>query len=87
VRASPRETQAKRLADEYDAAQERGEVAKSGDTLRNGPIVPERNAGDATAADVGLSRRKSMKPARVSPTSAANPTMFMLGIETWRMLP
>jgi hypothetical protein len=28
--ASPRETQAKRLADEYDAAQERGEINRRG---------------------------------------------------------
>jgi hypothetical protein len=48
----------RRLADEYDAAQERGEIAKSGDTLRNGPGVPKRNAGKATAADVGLSRKE-----------------------------
>jgi hypothetical protein len=48
----------RRLADEYDAAQERGEVAKSGDTLRNGPGVPKQNAGKATAADVGLSRKE-----------------------------
>lgn len=40
----------RRLADEYDAAQERGEVAFSGDTLRAGPGVPNRNAGKATAA-------------------------------------
>jgi hypothetical protein len=31
----------RRLADEYDAAQERGEVANSGDTLRHGPGVPD----------------------------------------------
>lgn len=52
------EAQAKRrLADEYDAAQERGEVAESGDTLKRGPGVPEQNAGKSTAADLGLSRK------------------------------
>lgn len=42
------------LADEYDAAQERGEVARIGDNL---PSVPGRNA-KPTAADVGLSRKE-----------------------------
>ena len=45
----------RRLADEYDAAQERGEVAKLGDNL---PSVPERNAKPATAKDVGLTRKE-----------------------------
>lgn len=44
----------RRLADEYDAAQARGEVAKLGDNL---PSVPERNA-KPTAADVGLTRKE-----------------------------
>jgi hypothetical protein len=48
----------RRLADEYDAAQERGEIARHGETLRNGPDVPKRNGGKATAADVGLSRKE-----------------------------
>lgn len=49
------EAQAKRrLADEYDAAQERGEVAKIGDNL---PSVPDKNS-KATAADIGLSRKE-----------------------------
>lgn len=54
----------RRLADEYDAAQERGEVANSGDTLKRGPGVPEQNAGKATAADLGLSR-KDIHEARI----------------------
>jgi hypothetical protein len=44
----------RRLADEYDAAQERGEVARIGDNL---PSVTKRNA-KPTAADVGLSRKE-----------------------------
>lgn len=48
----------RRLADEYDAAQERGEVASSGDNLRKGSGVPKQNAGKATAADVGLTRKQ-----------------------------
>jgi hypothetical protein len=48
----------RRLADEYDTAQERGEVAKHGANLRKGPDVPKGNVGKATAADVGLSRKE-----------------------------
>lgn len=45
------EAQAKRrLADEYDAAQERGEVAKAGDNQHNKEVVPSGN-------DLGLSRK------------------------------
>lgn len=47
----------RRLADEYDAAQERGEVA----TRQNNPgsqgHVPKQNM-PATAADIGLSRKE-----------------------------
>jgi len=48
-----------RLADEYDAAQERGEVAKLGDNL---PSVDASNA-KPTAADLGL-RRDEIHEAR-----------------------
>lgn len=50
----------RRLADEYDAAQERGEVAKIGDNL---PSVPKQNS-KPTAADIGLSR-KDIHEARI----------------------
>src|SRR5690606_37179442 len=43
-----------RLADEYDAAQERGEVAAPG---QRGKAVPDGN-GISTAADVGLSGKQ-----------------------------
>lgn len=50
------EAQAKRrLADEYDAAQERGEVAKH--SAGNPQIVSNKNDLPATAAQVGLSRK------------------------------
>lgn len=49
-----------RLAEEYDAAQERGEVAKLGDNL---PSVAASNAKPATAADLGL-RRDEIHEAR-----------------------
>lgn len=47
----------RRLADEYDAAQERGEIAKATDKLRRGPVVPNENNGKPTTADIGLSRK------------------------------
>ena len=37
-----------RLADEIDAAQDRGEVAKPVDTLRQGPVVRTTDNGPAT---------------------------------------
>jgi hypothetical protein len=51
----------RRLADEYDAAQERGEVAKLG-TNQSG--VPEQNTRPATAEELGISR-KDVHDARI----------------------
>ncbi len=49
------EAQAKRrLADEYDAAQERGEVAKG--SVRTDIVSSENDVRPATAADLGLNR-------------------------------
>lgn len=44
----------RRIADEYDAAQDRGEVAKTGKPKN----VPDGNDKPATAEDVGLSRKQ-----------------------------
>jgi hypothetical protein len=64
------ESEAKRrLADEYDAAQQRGEVARIGDNL---PSVPERNA-KATAADVGLSRKDIHEARKIRDAEEADP--------------
>lgn len=49
----------RRLADEYDAAQERGEIA-----IGRPKSVPEENAFQATASDLGLSR-KDIHEARI----------------------
>lgn len=49
----------RRLADEYDAAQERGEIA-----IGRPKSVPDENAFQATAADLGLSR-KDIHEARI----------------------
>lgn len=45
----------RRLADEYDAAQERGEVKANGGA-RNF-TVPNKNSETPSAADIGLSRK------------------------------
>jgi len=45
----------RRLADEYDAAQERGEIGKRGDY---GVVSSKRELTPATASDLGLSRKE-----------------------------
>lgn len=50
-------TAKRRIADEYEAAQERGEVAKAGDNQHNREVVPNGN-------DLGLSR-KDIHEARI----------------------
>lgn len=62
----------RRLADEYDAAQARGEVASAKSNRGNQWTVSEGN-GAATAADLGLSR-KSIHDARlIRDAEAADP--------------
>lgn len=51
-----------RLADEYDAAQERGEVAKA--SVRTDIVLKQNDVRPATAADVGISR-KDIHEARI----------------------
>lgn len=64
------EAQAKRrLADEYDAAQDRGEVAKVGQPS----IVPVGNNKPATAADIGLDRKEIHDARQVRDVIASNP--------------
>jgi hypothetical protein len=45
----------RRLADEYDAAQERGEVAKG--SIRTDIVGEHNDVRPATAADLGLTRK------------------------------
>jgi hypothetical protein len=63
----------RRLADEYDAAQERGEVA----TRQNNPgsvgHVPGQNMPPATAADIGLSRKDIHEARQIRDAEAAEP--------------
>jgi hypothetical protein len=59
--AGPQEIEAlakRRLADEYDAAQERGEVASRTDSLRQGAVLPKQKNGKASAAEIGLSSKE-----------------------------
>lgn len=60
-----------RLAEEYDAAQERGEVASHGGG-RNFK-VPEGNVETATAADIGLSRKDIHEARQFRDAEAADP--------------
>lgn len=65
------EAQAKRrLADEYDAAQERGEVGQSGSRT---DLVPNGNEVKPTAADIGLSRKQIHEARIVRDAEAADP--------------
>lgn len=63
----------RRLADEYDGGQERGEIVASGDTLKRGPGVPQENAGKATAAEVGITRKEVHEARRVRNAEQAQP--------------
>lgn len=58
----------RRLADEYDAAQERGEVAKPGKPVN----VPDGN-NKATAAEIGLSRKDIHEAREIRDAEAASP--------------
>ena len=61
----------RRLADEYDAAQERGEVAQSGQYSRSeAEHLP-------TASDIGLSRKDSTRPASSAMPSVVTPASFI----------
>lgn len=59
-----------RLADEYDEAQRRGEVAKLGDNL---PSVGVDNAKPATAADLGLRRDEIHEARKLRDAEAEQP--------------
>lgn len=61
----------RRLADEYDAAQERGEIAKG--SVRT-DIVPEQNdVRPATAAEIGLSRKEIYEARQIRDAEDAEP--------------
>lgn len=60
-----------RLAEEYDAAQERGEIAKSG-FKGNQWSVPEENA-PPTAAEIGISRKDIHEARQIRDAELAEP--------------
>ncbi|SEO43629.1 hypothetical protein SAMN04489859_11091 [Paracoccus alcaliphilus] len=66
------ESEAKRrLADEYDAAQERGEVVgHGGDRVSK---VSGRNLAPATAADLGLSKKQVHEARQIRDAEATQP--------------
>jgi hypothetical protein len=57
----------RRLADEYDAAQERGEVAKAGDPR------PSKTEGLATVSDIGLTHKTIHEARKVRDAEKAAP--------------
>lgn len=65
----------RRLADEYDAAQERGEVAKAGDPR---PSVRE---GLATVADIGLKHKEIHDARQVRDAIEANPMVVRQALD------
>lgn len=68
----------RRLADEYDAAQDRGEVARIGDNL---PNVPDGNS-KPTAADIGISRKEIHEARQIRDAEKADPGIVKKTIET-----
>jgi hypothetical protein len=60
-----------RLADEYDAAQARGEAARH--SSGNPQIVPNKNDLPKTAADLGLDRKIILEARRVRDAEKAKP--------------
>jgi len=61
----------RRLADEYDAAQDRGEIAKS--SVRTDIVSDGNDVRPATAAEVGLNRKQMHDARQVRNAIVANP--------------
>lgn len=61
----------RRIADEYDAAQERGEVAKG--SVRTDIVPDENDVRPATAAEVGLSRKQIHEAREIRDAEEAQP--------------
>jgi phage N-6-adenine-methyltransferase len=62
----------RRLADEYDTAQERGEVAKRGEYDR-GANVPDGNISPATVEDIGLTRKQIHEAREIREAEKSDP--------------
>jgi hypothetical protein len=61
-----------RLADEYDAAQERGEVQKAGGDRKGKIIIPDQN-NDPTVTDIGLTSKEVHEARQVRDAEAREP--------------
>jgi predicted nucleotidyltransferase len=70
----------RRLADEYDAAQERGELSVKG---QHGVHVPNKNMR-ATAADVGLSRKEPHEARLIRDAEKRDPGVAAHAKFLWR---
>ena len=68
-----------RLADEYDAAQERGEIGQSGART---DLVPDGNEVTPSAADAGLSRKGIHEGRKLRDAEKASPGKTKAAIET-----
>jgi hypothetical protein len=74
------EAQAKRrLADEYDAAQERGEVVPR--TGGGDRTVPVGNGGPATVSDLGLTRKQVHEARQLRDAEAADPGVIRRALD------
>jgi hypothetical protein len=60
----------RRLADEYDAAQERGEIGKRGDY---GAVTSTAEVTPATAADIGLTHKEIHEARQIRDAEQADP--------------
>ena len=70
---------ARRLADEYDGAQQRGEVAANGQYQR---AVPDENSSPlATADDIGLSRKEIFEARQLRDAEQSNPGVTRRAID------
>jgi len=68
----------RRLADEYDGAQERGEVAKSGRAKTN---VPDQNILPAKVEEIGLTRKDVHEARRVRNAELARPGVVKAALD------
>ncbi len=64
-----------RMANEVDAAQERGEVARREDNLLRGPDDRSSDIGKATLSDLGIDRRHVSDWRRVRDAGPASKTL------------
>lgn len=73
------ESQAKmRLADEYDAAQDRGEVGQSGTRT---DLVTDENEVPATAEDIGLTRKDIHEARQIRDAEVADPGIVRRAVD------